>query len=253
MSKKTPVVAVVQARMSSTRFPGKTMEPVLGKPMLARMMERLGRATRVDKIVVATSEDPSDDPVAGLCGQIGIDCFRGDLSDVLGRYYHAAAAYDPDYVVRVTGDCPLIDPEIVDTVVRTCLEGGYDYAANSLQRTMPHGVDAEAFRFSCLEEAALEATLAIEREHVTPFIRSRPDRYRLFGVEGAKDLSEYRLTVDWPEDLELVRAVYAALYPGNPEFTTGDIVALLDAQPDMRAINAHRSDPHAPPPPPRET
>ena len=233
----TNILVILQARVSSSRLPGKVLKPILGKPMLACQIERVLQSRRIDQLVVATSTDPSDDALENLCRQINVHCFRGSLNDVLNRFYQAAKIWQPQHIVRLTGDCPLIDPEIIDAVINFYLAGGYDYASNSIQSTFPDGLDVEIFQFSILEEAWKEAILPSQREHVTPFIHQQPERYRIGHYRNAEDLSRLRWTVDEPEDFELVDRIYEALYPVNPEFRMPDVLALLQRQPELAAIN----------------
>jgi spore coat polysaccharide biosynthesis protein SpsF len=229
------ILGILQARASSRRLPGKVLKPILGRPMLERQIERLRRAKRMDKLVVATSTDASDDAIAALCQSLGVDCFRGSLDDVLDRFYQAARRYAPRAVVRLTGDCPLADPTVIDRLVEMHLSGGVDYSSNVIRRTYPDGLDVEVMEFHCLETAWREATLPSEREHVTPFIRGQGERYRFGNLVAPLDLSNYRWVVDDPEDFIFVSAIYEALYPQNPAFTTANILALLDSRPDIRA------------------
>jgi spore coat polysaccharide biosynthesis protein SpsF len=232
------ILGILQARVSSARLPGKVLRPLLGKAMIARQLERLRRARRMDRLVLATSAEPSDDALASLCADEGIDCFRGSLDDVLDRFYRAAQPHHPDAIVRLTGDCPLADPTLIDQLVSFFLDGSYDYASNCLEPTFPDGLDAEILRMSCLERAWAQATLPSEREHVTAFIHQRPDAFRLGSLTGARDLSALRWTVDEPADFELVTTIYEALYPGNPEFTTDDVLALLARRSELVSLNA---------------
>lgn len=227
------VLAILQARLSSTRLPGKVLMPLFGKPMLERQIERIRRAQTLSRIVVATSTESSDDPLAALCQEIGIACFRGSLNDVLDRFYHAASGPGVEHVVRLTGDCPLADWSVIDRAVSTCLSGAYDYVSNGMEPTFPDGLDVEVMRFSVLEEAWREARLPSEREHVTPFIYNNPQRYRLFNIVNDVDLSALRWTVDEAQDLRFVEAVYAALYPANPAFTMRDVLTLLHTRRDI--------------------
>ena len=231
------ILAIVQARMSSNRLPGKVLAPVLGRPMLALQLERAARA-RIERLLVATSEEADDDAVATLAEREGYGCFRGSLTDVLDRFYRAAEAARPDHVLRLTADCPLIDPRVIDRVIVEHLSGGYDYTSNTLRRTFPHGEDVEIMRFAALERAWREAASAYEREHVTPYLYGHPELFRLGSVEADEDRSHLRLTVDYPEDLELVRAVFAALYPGDPDFSAEEIAALFARRPELLRINA---------------
>src|SRR6185295_7937012 len=229
------ILAILQARASSRRLPGKVLKPILGRPMLERQIERLRRAKRMDKLVVATSTDASDDAIAALCQSLGVDCFRGSLDDVLDRFYQAARRYAPRAVVRLTGDCPLADPAVIDQLVDMHLAGGFDYTSNVDTRTYPDGLDAEVMEFGCLETAWGEATLPSEREHVTPSIRGQRGRYRFGNLAQPQDLSGQRWVVDDPADFVFVAALYEALYPANPAFTTADILALLERRPDIAA------------------
>ncbi len=235
----TRVIAIIQARMSSTRLPGKVMAPVLGRPMLLRQIERVERARSFDRLLVATSSSPSDDVIAGACGDEGIECFRGSLHDVLDRFVQAARRYAPEHLVRLTADCPLADPEVIDRIVEHHLDGGFDYTSNSRDRSYPHGLDVEVCRYACLERAWREAAAPFEREHVMPYLWGS-GRFRVGQLRQEKDHSRYRWTVDYPEDLELVREIYGALYPADPAFTTHDIMRLLGARPELAALNAAR-------------
>ncbi|MGZ8349854.1 MAG: cytidylyltransferase domain-containing protein [Allosphingosinicella sp.] len=231
-------LAILQARMSSSRLPGKVMLPLAGAPMLARQIERIRRARQVDRLVIATSDRAEDDPVAALAEAEGADVFRGSLNDVLDRFYRAAAPFAPDHVVRLTGDCPLADWEIIDRAVELCLAGGFDYVSNALNPTWPDGLDVEVATFAALETAWREARSPVEREHVMPFITRRPERFRLGSLEAECDLSAMRWTVDEPRDYTYVSAIYDRLYPANHAFTTQDVLDLLAAEPELGAVNA---------------
>lgn len=205
---------------------------------MAHVVERVRRAGSIDRVVVATSEDPLDDDIARVSAELDVACFRGSLEDVLDRYCRAAKPHEPDYVVRVTGDCPLADPDVIDLIVRHCIDGGHDYASNNVARSFPHGLDVEAFRFSCLEEANRETRSDFDREHVTPYIKANPERYDISYVRSEQDRSHYRWTVDWPVDLEHIRSIFDALYPSNPCFTTDDVISYLEANSAVMALNA---------------
>jgi len=232
-------LAVLQARLSSSRLPGKVLLPVLGRPMLALQIERLRRSRRLDLLVVATSDEFADDPIADMCAKENVECFRGSLDDVLDRFYMAARQYNPKTVVRLTGDCPLADAAVIDACIDLFRAGDFDYASNALRPSFPDGLDVEVIRAECLEQAWREAALPSEREHVTPFIHGHPERYRIGHYRHSQDLSALRWTVDEPEDLDFVRAVYAELYPGNPEFSMQDVLALLQSHPRLAAMNSH--------------
>lgn len=218
------ILAILQARMSSTRLPGKVLLPLQGQPMLLRQIERIKRSQKIDKLIVATSIDATDDVLAELCQQQQIECYRGSLTDVLDRYYQAARAYQPDYVVRLTGDCPVADHRVIDTIIKYCVDNQLNYASNTLQPTYPDGLDVEVFTFASLEQAWHEAKLPSEREHVTPYIKHQPlsGNYRY-----SPDLSDIRLTLDEPADYELIQQIYAALYPINPDFSFEDMMVWL--------------------------
>ncbi len=231
--------AILQARMSSTRLPGKVLHLIDGKPMLDYMLERVQAAQQIDKLVVATSNDDSDDPIMTLCQSLDIDCYRGDLHDVLDRYYQVAKQYDADVIIRLTGDCPLIDPAMVDTLVTNFLNGDYDYYANTIppKWTVPEGMDVEVFSFSALEKAWYQATEKSDREHVTFLFWQNPELFRVGQFHLERDLSEYRLTVDYPSDLDVVKVVFSNLYPANPHFSMNDIVEFLKQNPEVSALN----------------
>jgi spore coat polysaccharide biosynthesis protein SpsF len=232
------VVCTIQARMTSTRLPGKVLIPVLGKPLLELMVERLRRARHVDEIVIATTEDASSDPIEALAQRVGAGCFRGSEDDVLARVLGAAHAFDADLIVETTGDCPLIDPAVVDRVIEGFREGGVDYCSNILERTYPRGLDVQVFPTSVLEEVDRRTDDPSDREHVSLYIYEKPGRFRLRNVEsGHPESAELRLTVDTPEDYELIRAVFEALYEAEPAFGLEDMLALLDARPELREIN----------------
>ena len=230
------ILGILQARASSRRLPGKVLKPILGRPMLERQIERLRRSRRMDKLVVATSTDVSDDPIAALCESLAVECFRGSLEDVLDRFYQAACRQAPDAVVRLTGDCPLADPAVIDQLIDLHLAGGSDYTSNIVVRTYPDGLDAEVVDMSCLEAAWREAALPSEREHVTPFIHRRPERFRLRHLTQPTDLSHLRWVVDEAKDFAFISAIYDALYPADAAFTTADVLALLDRRPDITAL-----------------
>lgn len=231
------ILAILQARVSSTRLPGKVLKPIVGRPMLARQIERLGRMRRVEKLIVATSQDSSDDPIEKLCREVGVNCFRGSLNDVLDRYYWAAKPYDPQHVVRLTGDCPLADCDLIGRVIDFHLAGDYDYTSNSLNPSFPHGLDVEVIRFTSLFQAWREAELQPHREHVTPFIYENPRHFKLGSFTNGQNLSSLRWTVDEQVDYELVSRIYEALYLNRPNFTTDDILAYLEAHPKLKTFN----------------
>jgi spore coat polysaccharide biosynthesis protein SpsF len=207
--------------------------------MLLRQIERLKRSNLLANIIVATSLAPDDDLLAAMCADNNIECFRGDLADVLDRYYRAAVKYKARHVARLTGDCPLTDPKVIDHVIEVYSQSHADYATNALEPTYPDGLDVEVFSFKALEKAWNEARLPSEREHVTPYIHKHPELFNLKIVKHTENLSALRWTVDNPEDFAFVKQVYEALYPVNPEFGTEDILNLMGARPDLVGLNAH--------------
>ncbi len=231
------IVGVLQARCTSRRLPGKVLANVCGRPMILRQMDRLERAERMDRIVVATTTDPSDDPLAKLCAKRGWECYRGSVDDVLDRVLQAAGK--SDHIVRLTADCPLADPELIDRVIATHLEGGHDYTSNTVTRTYPDGLDVEVVTRAAFQTAASEAKLPSEREHVTPFLYNHPERFKIGQVTEEHDHSAMRWTVDETADLEFVRTVYGELLPTVPEFTTEDVLELLERRPELVQFNEH--------------
>ncbi len=231
------ILGIIQARVSSNRLPGKALKPILGEAMLWRQVERVKRAGLINNLIVATSNDSSDEPIEKLCQDKGVKCFRGSLDDVLDRFYRAAQLFDPEYIVRLTGDCPLADPQLIDEVIRFHLKGDFDYTSNALEPTYPDGLDTEVFRFKCLTEAWREAKLASQREHVTLFIYQQSQRFKIGNFKNTVDLSGLRWTVDEPVDLTMVNRIYKALYPQNPAFTFKDILGFLDKNPELKTIN----------------
>lgn len=230
------IVAIVQARMSSSRLPGKTLADLNGRPMLVRLVERLRRSKSLQAITVATSNDPTDDPIAALCGDLNVACYRGSLNDVLDRFYQAALFSRATAVVRITADCPLADPGVVDLVVREFLDKGYDYVSNVDPPTFPDGLDTEVFSMSGLERVWKEAILKSDREHVTPYFRKHPELFSQGNIANPEDLSRLRWTVDEPKDLQFVRRIYDRL--GNRDFGMQEVADLLMREPELAGINA---------------
>ena len=225
--------------MESTRFPGKVMAEIQGRPMIRHVVDRLGQAASVDLVVVATSDRSSDDVLADYCAEHAVECFRGSAEDVLDRFYRAAMRYDAGAVVRVTGDCPLVDPRVVDRVVGTFRQKDCQYVTNTLRCTYPDGLDVEAFSFDALAQAWREARLPAEREHVTPYLRTS-GRFRIHNVENEVDLStrDLRWTVDHRADLEFVRAIYARLgAEGQGPFGMAEVLALVEKEPSLLETN----------------
>jgi len=231
---------IIQARMGSTRLPGKVLMNIGEQTMLKRVVNRAGRAKAVDRIVVATSTAETDDIIAEHVRALGVDVFRGDEEDVLNRYYLAARAYEASLVTRITADCPLIEPEIIDKVVIAFLDAypKADFAANTLQRTYPRGLDVEVVSFAALERAWREAEKPYQRSHVFPYIYKNPDKFNIISVTDEQDHSYMRLTVDAQEDLEFVRAVYSR-FGNQDEVSWQEVVFAIEREPELLKINKH--------------
>ena len=230
------IVAIIQARMGSTRLPGKVLLDIAGRSMLARVVRRARRAELLSEVVVATGESPADDPIVAECHRQAVPCFRGSDDDVLGRYHGAALAHEADAVVRITSDCPLIDPGVIDRVVHEFLEREPDYAANILDRTWPRGLDIEIMTAPTLDRTFHEAHLPHERIHVTPYIYGHPERFDLLSVTQPEDLSDGRWTVDSPDDMEFIRAVYDR-FDGDDRTGWRDVHGLLVSRPALARMN----------------
>lgn len=235
------IVAIIQARMSSSRLPGKVLKEIAGVSMLEWVVKRANRASLLDSVVVATTTDPSDDPLAALCAEKGIPCYRGSLYDVLDRYYQAARHFQADIVIRLTADCPFIDPNVIDHTVREFLSAGVDFAANRLpppwHRTYPIGLDVEVCSFTALERTWKEASEPFEREHVMPYLYDQEGRFSILLVDNDPDYGSYRWTVDTPEDLDLIRQV-VQYFQNKDDFSWLDVLDLFQKHPELLKINA---------------
>ncbi|MDG2522834.1 glycosyltransferase family protein [Caulobacter segnis] len=229
-------VAITQARMTSERLPGKILKPLAGQPLLARHLARLSRAGRIDRVVVGSPEGPVSDPIRALCAPLGFPVVDGPEDDVLARFLNAARFAGADIIVRVTSDCPFIDPELVDLVVARRAETGVDYATLDAPGVYPRGLDVEVFTRAALETAAAEAASTHDREHVTPFIRNQPDRFTTQRVAADGAGGAYRLCVDTPADLALAERLYDHF--GGDDFGWREVVSVLDARPDWAALNS---------------
>jgi spore coat polysaccharide biosynthesis protein SpsF len=250
------IVAIIQARMGSTRLPGKVLLDIAGEPMLERVVARTSRAGTVDQVIVATTIDSSDDPVAAWCEANDVFCTRGSQTDVLDRYYQAALPAKADVVVRITGDCPVIDPALIDECVETLLKKSLDFTCNRLPppftRTYPIGLDTEVCTYPALEQAWNEATEPFHREHVMPYLYegvvlkvvrdhclegvSRRN-FKVAQLHHTPDYGQMRWTVDTSEDLEFIRRVYAR-FDGKDDFSWKDVLTLVQSEPELAAINA---------------
>ena len=228
--------AIIQARMGSTRLPGKVLLDIGGKSMLERTIRRVQLAKSLTDVVVATSTEHADDAIEAECRRLGVDVFRGSEDDVLDRYYRAALSFGLDVIVRITADCPLIDPEVIDFVITRYLDVKPDYASNIIERTYPRGLDTEVFSFYTLETIWKEAHQEYQRVHVTPFVYQNPTRFNLLIVKDDQDNSRYRWTVDTQKDLNLIRKIYQNL--GDQEsFSWQEILSVLSQNPELVLIN----------------
>jgi spore coat polysaccharide biosynthesis protein SpsF len=234
-------VAIVQARCSSSRFPAKVLQPLQGRPLILFMLDRVRRARRIDTIMLATSDDPSDQALADAVTAEGIPVYRGPLDDVLARFAGAAQAAQAEVVVRLTGDCPLIDPDLIDSVVDLLETRGAAYASNCSPPGWPDGLDVEAMTASALMQAHQEATLPSHREHVTLFLRQHPDRFAACHLQPLLDMSALRWTVDYPDDLAFVRELLsAAQVQSSTSFDRFDLLRTLERRPELAGINRHQ-------------
>ena len=235
------IVAIIQARMGSTRLPGKVMKDILGKPVILWDWDRISLSKLIDEIVVAIPYGKENDVIVDTVKEYNdkIVTTRGSEDDVLDRYYQAAVQTNADVVVRITSDCPLIDPVVIDNVIEQFLDNGCDYCSNSLIRTYPRGLDTEVISFKALETAWNKAKKDYEREHVTPYIIENPDKFKLLNVANDIDLSHLRWTLDTKDDFEFISAVYKRIYPKKQLFLMDDVLELLDKEPELVDINSH--------------
>jgi spore coat polysaccharide biosynthesis protein SpsF len=237
---KVWIVCIIQARMAASRLPGKVLKDLGGQPVLAWVVERARRAKLIDEVVVATTIEPEDDQVESFCNQKGYPCYRGSMHDVLDRYYKAARLYTADVIVRVTADCPFIDPGMLDSNIQTFLDADppLDFATNRLpmDRTVPIGLDTEICTFMALEAAWKEAAEPHHREHVMPFFYEHPERFNNLHIRHEPDYGHLRWTVDVPEDLELLRQI-AAHFDDRDDFSWEEVLALVEARPELTEIN----------------
>ena len=229
--------AIIQARYSSTRLPGKVLMKVLDKTVLEYVVERVSRAKHIKKVIVATSVNEADLKIAELLDDRGVSFYRGSENDVLDRFYRAALECGAEHLVRITADCPLADPVLIDSIIERYFASGADYCSNTLEVTYPDGLDAEVFSFKALSDAWKNAKLTSEREHVTPYIYKHPERFKLESFKYAEDLSGKRWTVDEKTDFMFVKAVIEALYPARPGFHMADVLDFLKDKPELEDLN----------------
>jgi spore coat polysaccharide biosynthesis protein SpsF len=233
------IVATIEARMESSRLPGKTLAPILGRPMLEMLIERLRRARRVDQVVVATTDRPADQAIEDLARRLDVGCFRGSSDDVLDRVLKAAQAHGADLIVEMTGDCPLLDPTVVDEAIAIFLAGSFDYVSNVVERTYPRGLDTQVYPVKVLAQVDKLTQEPADRENVSLYIYEHPQRFRLGHLYASSKVRrpDLRLTVDTQPDLDLVRQIYEALYARNSAFSLYDVIQLLEQQLALVEIN----------------
>jgi spore coat polysaccharide biosynthesis protein SpsF len=234
------IIDIVEARMTSSRLPGKVMLECQGKPMLGHMIERLKRSQELDGIVVATTTNSDDDVLEDLAGKLGVGCFRGSEDDVLDRVLQAAHEFNADIIVETPGDCPCLDWTILDDVVRAYHRRGHDYVSNNLKPSYPGGMDVQVFSTAVLEDVARRTSDPVDHEHVSLYIYRHPEIYKSSNVEAPADQYDpgIKFLLDTLADFDFIRAAYDALYPTKPDFTCHDIITLMRRRPDLRAINA---------------
>ena len=243
------IVAIIQARMGSSRLPEKVLMPIVGKPVLWHIANRLRCVKKINKIIIATSNTEKDDKIEEFCQKYEINCFRGSEEDVLDRFYRAAEQFSADYLIRITGDCPLVDPSLVSTLIDFFLNDNFDhcgiatgagFAQEGFIGRFPDGLDTEIFTLNALKTAWLEAKGSMFREHVTPYIWKQPDRFKIGSLKSTvRDYSEYRWTLDNIEDYELIKWIYEQLYFTKSNFNMYDIVALLEKNTEVLKKNKH--------------
>jgi spore coat polysaccharide biosynthesis protein SpsF len=238
------ILIIIQARTGSTRLPNKVLMPLAGRPLLERMIERVRLAETATEIIVATTVEPSDDPIRSLCSRLDVNCYSGHPSDLLDRHYQAALHQRADLAVKIPSDCPLIDPKVIDRVLGHYIANTdeFDFVSNLHPATWPDGQDVEAMTMAALETAWREAMRPMEREHTTPFIWENPERFSIGNVEWESGLNysmTHRWTIDYQEDYEFLAAVYDNLYSASdPGFGVEQVLDFLDARPDVAEINS---------------
>jgi spore coat polysaccharide biosynthesis protein SpsF len=242
MSRDRGIVTIIQARISSTRLPGKVVLPLCGNTLLARMVERVSFAKSAGKIVVATTSNEEDIQIVEWCQQNNIEVYQGSKFDLLDRHYQVASKWKAKAIVKIPSDCPLIDPALIDKVIEFYFlnEGRYDYVSNLHPATYPDGNDVEVMSFAALEQAWENATATMELEHTTPYLWENPGQFRIGNMvweTGFNFSMSHRWTIDYPEDYEFIKQVYERLYPSNPQFSLADILQLLEEEPSLKKIN----------------
>jgi spore coat polysaccharide biosynthesis protein SpsF len=234
-------VAIIEARMNSSRLPGKVLKPILGKPMLEILIERIRQARRIDQIVVATTDSVSDDQIEALTQSLKVGCFRGSENDVLDRVLQASRRYSADIIVEITGDCPLIEAEKIDQMLGSYQHMKYDFMMNRFDRSYPPGLGLRIFWKETLEKVSRLTQDPVDREHVTLYVWEHPELFSIYQFQNNLDQKYWniRLTLDNQEDLVFIEAIFSELYPWNPKFDLYDIIELLERKPELMEINRH--------------
>lgn len=233
------IVAIIQARVGSTRLPKKVLLYLEGKTVLERVIERVTASKLINDVVIATTVNKDDLEIVKICSSNGVSVYCGSEDDVLDRYFQAARLLKADHIVRITADCPLIDPTVISEVIEFHLHKKADYTSNTFKETYPDGQDVEIFTFETLMKAWKNASLASEREHVTPYIRKNPDVFKLLNLEYKDNLSQKRWTLDNPEDYVFIKIIYNNLYHKNPLFGMKEIMKFINENPEIERINQH--------------
>ncbi|MDD5352400.1 MAG: glycosyltransferase family protein [Candidatus Omnitrophica bacterium] len=229
--------AIIQARFGAIRLPGKVLLKVMDKTILEYAVERVKKSKAIEDIVVATTTKESDLPIANLVSRLNIKLYRGSEDDVLDRYYQAAKLFKIQHIARITADCPLLDPGIISDVVHCYFKNKADYCSNTLEETFPDGEDVEVFSFDALEYAWKNSSLLSEREHVTPYLKKHPEKFKLINFKNKENLSKKRWTLDTEADFKLIKTILESLYPINPNFDMGDILKFLKLNPELEELN----------------
>ena len=233
------IVAIIQARMGSSRLFGKVLKKVNNITLLELIVDRVSKSKKLSDVIVATTKNPRDDIIVNLCKRNGFKFFRGSEKDVLERYYEVAKKFNVQIIVRITADCPLIDPQIIDKVIESHLINKSDYTGNNLKSTYPRGLDVEVFNFSVLEISRNKAKKQSEHEHVTPYIYQNPEKFKITHVTNYLNMGHHRWTVDTPEDLQFIKAVLDKFRGGEVEARMDEVYKLVEDNPNIFAINSH--------------
>ncbi len=233
------IIAILQARMGSSRLPNKVLHKIKGKTLLELYINRVKQSRLIDKILIATTTNSGDDVIEKIASKLGIECFRGSENDLLDRYYQCAKEYHADVVVRVTPDDPFVDYRVIDQAIQIFKDNQVDFVTNHFEPTYPEGLDIEVYSIHALEKSWKEATLLSEREHVFPYIQNNQDQFRIINFKQEKDYSHLRWTIDYECDYEMAKVIYNYLYDKKPIFVQEDILKLLEKHPEISKINAH--------------